>query len=68
MAGFKVFRKIKKERKKNLSDYRKNICGYITKKIIREFVSPNYSAYVNKLCENHQCDYATLKSFYLSRI
>lgn len=34
-SGFKLCRKIKKEKKKNASDYRKNICGYITKKIIR---------------------------------
>lgn len=44
--GFRVFKKVKKEKKKNLSDYRKNICGYITKKIIREFVSPHYFTYV----------------------
>jgi hypothetical protein len=28
-----------KEEKKNPFDYRKNICGYITKKVIREFTS-----------------------------
>lgn len=33
--GFRLFRKIQKEKKKNESDYCKNICGYITKKIIR---------------------------------
>lgn len=31
--------KIKKQKKKNPFDYRKNICGYITKKIIREFTN-----------------------------
>lgn len=33
----KKLKKIKK--KKNPFDYRKNICGYITKKVIREFTS-----------------------------
>ena len=54
MAGFRVFKKPKKEKKKNQSDYRKNICGYITKKIIREFVSPNYAADVQARCEKHE--------------
>lgn len=30
-----VFKKVKKEKKYNKCDYQKNICGYITKKIIR---------------------------------
>lgn len=67
-TGFKVFKKIKKERKKNQSDYTKNICGYITKKIIREFVSSNYFPYVAELCQKYKCDYKTMKSYYLSKI
>lgn len=41
IGDFQVFdieRKIKKS-KKNKPDYKKNICGYITKRIIREFIS-----------------------------
>jgi hypothetical protein len=34
--------KIKKNKKKNPVDYKKNICGYITKKIIREFTSTDF--------------------------
>lgn len=56
-ADFKLFRKIKKEKKKNESDYCKNICGYITKKIIRELCSPNYSNHVKGLCNKYECDY-----------
>ena len=33
--GVEMNRKIKRIKKKNLSDYRKNICGYITKKVLR---------------------------------
>lgn len=51
-----------------MCDYRKNICGYITKKIIREFTSPVYSNYVKKLCEEELCDYISCKSYYQSKI
>ena len=37
-----LFKTIKKEKVKSRCDYDKNICGYITKKVIREFVSKNY--------------------------
>jgi hypothetical protein len=33
--GLKIHGKNKKIKKKNPVDYKKNICGYITKKIIR---------------------------------
>lgn len=33
--GLRILRKIKKLKKKNPLDYRKNICGYITKKVMR---------------------------------
>lgn len=52
-----MVRRIKKLKKKNSSDYRKNICGYITKKVMREFVSWNYYEKVKDLCELHNCDY-----------
>ena len=39
----KVFKKtIKKSKSRMNRDYQKNICGYITKKIIREFGSDTY--------------------------
>lgn len=41
-AQIHVFRKVKKERVRSKCDYEKNICGYITKKVIREFVGRNY--------------------------
>ena len=68
MSSFKLFRKIKKEKKKNESDYCKNICGYITKKIIRELCSPNYTSHVKTLCSKHKCEYQEIKSFYLPKI
>lgn len=51
-----------------MCDYRKNICGYITKKIIREFTGPNYVCLVKSYCEGEQCDYKACKSFYQSKI
>lgn len=68
MSSFKLFRKIKKEKKKNESDYCKNICGYITKKIIRELCSPNYASHVRALCSKHRCEYQEIKTFYLPKI
>jgi hypothetical protein len=38
----RLHNKIKKNKKKNPVDYKKNICGYITKKIIREFTSTDF--------------------------
>ncbi len=68
MTSFKLFRKAKKEKKKNQSDYCKNICGYITKKIIRELCSPNYLNHVKGLCNKYQCEYQQIKKFYLPKI
>lgn len=34
-AGLRVFKKIKKAKVRSKCDYDKNICGYITKKVIR---------------------------------
>lgn len=67
-SSFRLFRKIKKEKKKNQSDYCKNICGYITKKIIRELCSPNYATHVKGLCTKHNCEYKQIKTFYLPKI
>jgi len=47
----KVFKpKEKKTKMKKPCDYRKNICGYITKKIIREYLSPTYYSKAEELC------------------
>ena len=64
-----IFRKKKIARNKtNKVDYRKNICGYITKKIIREFVSDTFKNKVSDLCHKHQANYPQCKSYYLSKI
>ena len=42
-----MFKKIKKQKVKTKCDYDKNICGYVTKKVIREFVGPTYSKEVD---------------------
>lgn len=41
-GGLHVFKKIKKAKVRSKCDYDKNICGYITKKVIREFIGRNY--------------------------
>jgi hypothetical protein len=65
----KVFKaKEKKIRIKKPCDYRKNICGYITKKIIREYLSSTYKVKVEQLCDKHGCDYSTSKTYFLSKI
>jgi hypothetical protein len=63
-----VFRKIRKEKVKNRCDYDKNICGYITKKVIREFVGRNYEAEARKLADKHRCDYEVCKSYYQKKV
>ena len=40
--ALKIFKPLKKEKVRSRCDYDKNICRYITKKVIREFVSKNY--------------------------
>ena len=63
---FDVSRKIKRPRKK--PDYKKNICGYVTKRAIRECLSENYADMVRGLCAKHNCSYEELKTYYLSKI
>ena len=53
---------------KSKCDYDKNICGYITKKVIREFVGKNYEQEVMELTRKHRCSYAECKSYYLKRV
>lgn len=38
----KLRRKISRSSKKRISNYKKNICGYITKKVLREYLSGSY--------------------------
>ena len=65
----KVFKpKEKKPKSKKPCDYRKNICGYITKKIIREYLSPTYRSKVEDLCEKYGCSYQASKTYFLGRI
>lgn len=65
----KVFKpKEKKVKTKKPCDYRKNICGYITKKIIREYLSPTYREKVEELCQRYDCDYNASKTYFLGRI
>ena len=66
MQVFDVTKKIKKTRRK--PDYKKNICGYITKRIIREFVSERYQEEVRQLCKEGGCSVEEVKEFFLSRI
>lgn len=42
---------IQKQSQKPNNEYRKNICAYITKKVIREFISENYKQHVAMLCQ-----------------
>lgn len=65
----KVFKpKEKKVKAKKPCDYRKNICGYITKKIIREYLSSTYREKVEELCDKHGCEYSSSKTYFLGRI
>ena len=65
----KIFKKKDKKKKiKGECDYKKNICGYITKKILREFAGPSYFERVCKLCTKYGCNYSTAKSYYLAQI
>ena len=64
----KCFKTEKRISKKNKPDYNKNICGYITKKIIREFISRTFEETVRTLCLKHGCDYKEAKAYYFKKI
>ena len=66
--GLHVFKKIKKEKVRTKCDYDKNICGYVTKKVIREFVGPTYAQDVDKLLEKYHCNRVDCKSYYLRKV
>lgn len=38
--------------------YKKNICGYILKKAVREFVGERYPAEVERICRENSCSLA----------
>jgi hypothetical protein len=67
-GGLHVFKKIKKEKVRGKCDYDKNICGYITKKVIREFLSKNYEQEVGELTRRHRCSFAECKAYYLRKV
>lgn len=53
---------------RNKCDYDKNICGYITKKVIREFVSVGYEKEVSELVRQYHSNYEQCKLFYLKKV
>ena len=65
-----LFKSIKKEKVKSRCDYDKNICGYITKKVIREFVSKNYETDVVEIVRQigNNCTYSECKAYYLKKV
>lgn len=69
---FRVFdtkrKHIQKTTNQASNDYRKNICAYITKKVIREFISESYQEGVLALCSKHECTYADVRSYYIARV
>jgi hypothetical protein len=58
----------RKKAKKANSDYKKNICGYITKKIIREFIGKNFEEHVTNLCAKNNCFYEEVVQFYQRQV
>ena len=61
--------KKKRKRKKKIGDgaYLKNICGYITKKCIKNLVSPLFKDKVQEYCKKYNASYICLKNFYLGK-
>lgn len=64
----KMIRRITKTKTQKESSYKKNICGYITKKVIREFIYGNYKKNVKDLCENEHVEMKDAQDFYESKI
>jgi len=61
-----VWKKTGTEKQKK--DYKKNICGYITKKIVRESIAPIYKQKVKELCDKYSCDYGDCLNYYDKKI
>ena len=57
----KPISKNEKDTKKAMKDYKKNICGYITKKIMKEFIGNNFIQRVNRLCEEEGATFEKCK-------
>lgn len=56
LQNYQVFdtgKKIKKSNKKK--DEKKNICGYITKRIMRELLREKYKGVLWKMCVEYKC-------------
>jgi len=69
VAVFDASKKIRRKSDKQVrNDYCKNICGYITRRICREFLSDNYREEVQGLCCQNNCPYDEAHRFYLSKI
>jgi hypothetical protein len=66
--SLRIFKKVKKEKVRSRCDYDKNICGYITKKVIREFVSKNYEREVGELVIRFRSNYNECKGYYLKKV
>lgn len=47
----------KKSKIKNKRDYDKNICGYITKKVVREFLGGSYTREIKRLLEKYNSNW-----------
>jgi hypothetical protein len=67
-VNMSIFKKVVKEKKHNKCDYQKNICGYITKKIIREFTGPTFEDFVDDLCKKYYCNSDHARKWYVSRV
>lgn len=48
--------------------YNKNICGYILKKAVREFVGERYATQVAEFCLAASCSLTEAKAYYLQRV
>lgn len=69
VAVFDASKKIRRKSDKQIrNDYCKNICGYITRRICREFLSESYRTEVGELCQQNSCPYEDAHRFYLSKI
>lgn len=50
-----------------MSDYRKNICGYIVKKCIQEVANEDFRAQVDEICRQFGCERETVVRVYQDR-
>jgi len=50
------------------AEYRKNICGYVTKKVMREFINDTYKKKVEDLCSIYGANYGSARNMYIQKI